>query len=73
MVHISVLGIDIAKQIFHLIGMDDSGTVILRKRCPRGVFMSFMTQMPPVVIGMETCGGHTTEHGASASMGIPCG
>jgi hypothetical protein len=36
MAHVSVLGIDIAKQIFHVVGMDDSGTVVLRKRC-RGV------------------------------------
>ena len=71
MAHMSVLSIDMAEQIVHLIGMDDSGTVVLRKRCPRGVFMSFMAQMPPVVIGMEACCGHTTGHGASASMGIP--
>jgi len=57
MAHMSVLGIDIAKQIFHLRGMDDSGTVVLRKRCPRRALMSFMAQMPPVVIGMEACGG----------------
>jgi hypothetical protein len=38
--HMSVLGIDMAKQIFHLRGMDDSGTVVLRKRCPRRALMS---------------------------------
>ena len=37
MTHVSVLGIDLAKQIFHVVGMDDTGTVVLRKRCPRGV------------------------------------
>jgi transposase len=57
MAHVSVLGIDIAKQIFHVVGMDDTGTVVLRKRCPRGALMSFIAQMPPVVIGMEACGG----------------
>jgi transposase len=57
MTHVRVLGIDIAKQIFHVVGMDDSGTVVLRKRCPRGALMSFIAQLPPVVIGMEVCGG----------------
>jgi transposase len=57
MAHVSVLGIDIAKQIFHVVGMDDTGTVVLRKRCPRGALMSFIAQMPPAVIGMEACGG----------------
>ena len=33
MAHMSVLGIDIAKQMFHLVGMDDSGPVVWRTRC----------------------------------------
>jgi hypothetical protein len=57
MIHVRVLGIDIAKQIFHIVGMDDTGTVVLRKRCPRAALLSFIAQMPPVVIGMEACGG----------------
>jgi transposase len=57
MPQISVLGIDIAKQIFHVVGLNDAGDVVLRKRLPRGALMSFMAQMPPVVIGMEACGG----------------
>jgi hypothetical protein len=32
----SVLGIDIAKLVFHIVGMDDAGAVILRKRLARG-------------------------------------
>ena len=57
MAHVRVLGIDIAKQIFHIVGMDDTGTVVLRKHCPRGALMSLIAQTPPVVIGMEACGG----------------
>ncbi len=29
---LSVLGIDIAKQVFHLVGMNEQGTILLRKR-----------------------------------------
>ena len=43
--------------IFHVVGLDDAGNVVLRKRCPRGALVPFMAQMPPVVIGMEACGG----------------
>jgi transposase len=57
MAHVRVLGIDIAKQIFHIVGTADTGTVVLRKRCSRAALMSFSAQMPPVVIGMEACGG----------------
>ena len=30
-----VLALDRAKQLFQVVGMDDTGTVVLRKRCPR--------------------------------------
>ena len=57
MAHVNVLGIDLAKQMFHVVGMDDTGTVVWRKRLPRSALMSFIAQMPPVVIGLEACGG----------------
>jgi hypothetical protein len=44
---ISVVGIDIAKRVFHVIGMDKGGTIILRKRLYRGEVMPFMAQLPP--------------------------
>ena len=34
MAHVSVLGMDMAQQMFPVVGMDDTGTVVLRKRCP---------------------------------------
>jgi hypothetical protein len=33
--HMSVLGIDIATLVFHVVGMDDTGAVVLRKRLAR--------------------------------------
>jgi transposase len=57
MPQVSVLGIDIAKQLFHVVGMDDTGTVVWRKRLTRGALMPFIAQLPPMVIGMEACGG----------------
>ena len=54
---ISVVGIDLAKRIFHVVGMDNTGRVVLRKRLTRGDLLSYITQLAPVVIGMEACGG----------------
>jgi transposase len=54
---LSVVGIDIAKRVFHVIGMDQRGTIILRKRLYRGEVVSFMAQLPRVTVGMEACGG----------------
>src|SRR5215471_4793578 len=53
----SVLGIDIAKRVFHAVGMDERGQIVLRKRLSRHDLMSFMAKLPPVRIGMEACGG----------------
>ena len=53
----NVLGIDIAKRVFHAVGMDDTGKVVLRKRLSRHDLMPFIAQLPPVLIGMEACGG----------------
>ncbi|MDQ3830967.1 MAG: IS110 family transposase [Candidatus Tectomicrobia bacterium] len=75
--HLRVLGSDIAKQIFHVVGMDDAGNVVLRKRLPRGALMSFIAQMPPVMIGMEACGGahywarRFREHGHTVKLMAP--
>jgi transposase len=54
---LSVVGIDIAKRIFHLVGTDDRGKVVRRKRLARGEVLSFMAQLPPVTVGIEACGG----------------
>ena len=54
---ISVVGIDIAKRVFHLVGTDKRGTVIMRKRLNRREVLSFMVHLPPVTVGMEACGG----------------
>jgi hypothetical protein len=53
----SALGIDIAKRVFHAVGMDERGKLVLRKRLSRHALMPFMAQLPPVLIGMEAGGG----------------
>src|SRR5262252_1558365 len=53
----SVLGIDIAKRLFHAIGMDERGTIVFRKRLSRHDLIPFIAKLPPVRIGIEACGG----------------
>jgi transposase len=47
----SVLGIDIAKLVFHVVGMDDTGAVALRKRLARSELLAFIANLPPLRIG----------------------
>src|SRR5919201_4923704 len=53
----SVLGIDIAKRLFHAVGMDERGKIVFRKRLSRHDLIPFIAKLPPVRIGMEACGG----------------
>ena len=70
MPQVSVLRIDIAKQLFHAVGMDDTGTIVWRKRLTRSALMPFIARIPPVVIGLEACGGAHYWARASVNMGI---
>jgi hypothetical protein len=53
----SVLGIDIAKCVLHVVGMDERGKSVLRKRLSRHNLLPFIAKPPPVLIGMEAGGG----------------
>ena len=53
---ISVIGIDIAKLVFHVVGMDDAGHVVPRKRLARSELRRFIATLPPLRIGMKACG-----------------
>jgi transposase len=52
-----VLGIDIAKRVFHAVGMDDRGNIVYRKRVSRHDLIPCIAKLPPVRIGIEACGG----------------
>ena len=52
-----VLGIDIAKRVFHAVGMDDRGNIVYRKRLSRHDLIPYIAQLPPVRIGIAACGG----------------
>ena len=53
----TVLGIDIAKNVFQLHGVNSEGKMSLKKRLSRNKFMEFVATLPPCLIGLEACGG----------------
>ncbi len=53
----SVVGIDIGKNSFHVVGQDDSGAVVLRQKWSRGQVEARLGNLPPCLIGMEACVG----------------
>jgi transposase len=54
---IATIGIDIGKNTFHVIGLDDKGAVILRHKLSRGQVYARLANIPPCLIGMEACVG----------------
>ena len=54
--NVTTLGIDLAKSIFQLHGVDDRGKVALQKRVTRSKLWETVAQLPSCVIGLEACG-----------------
>jgi len=54
---LAVLGIDLAKQSFQLHGVDANGNIVLTKKLSRNKLSQFIAQLPPCLIGIESCGG----------------
>jgi transposase len=53
---ITRVGLDIAKQVFQVHGVDERGKVVVRKQLPRAKVLLFFAQLPPCVVGIEACG-----------------
>ena len=57
MTTIRVIGIDLGKNTFHLIGHDYSGREVFRKKLNRQKLLQLLSVHEPVIIAMEACGG----------------
>jgi len=53
---ITTVGIDLAKDVFQVHGVDGKGKAILRKQLKRSHMASFFANLPPCLVGMEACG-----------------
>ena len=54
---ITLFGLDIAKKVFHVCGMNRAGRVLLRKRLYRNEVLAFFAQTGKCEIAIESCGG----------------
>ena len=55
--HVTTIGVDLAKNVFQIHGVDQCGKPVLKKRLSRTGFVQFMAKLPPCLVGMEVCGG----------------
>jgi len=54
---VATMGIDIGKNSFHVVGLDQRGAIVLRQKWSRGQIEARLAAMPPCLIGMEACVG----------------
>lgn len=54
---VTVMGIDIAKNVFQLHGINEKGEVVIKRQLKRSQMLRYFAQLPPCLIGMESCGG----------------
>jgi len=55
--NITAVGIDLAKNVFQVHGVDARGKTVLRKQLRRVQVAEFFVNLPPCLVGMEACGG----------------
>ncbi len=53
---VTTVGIDLAKNVFQVHGVDERGKTVLRKQLKRAQVVQFFANLAPCVIGMEACG-----------------
>jgi transposase len=52
---VSTIGVDLAKHVFQVHGVDEVGSAVLRRRLRRSEVLAFFARLGPTVVGMEAC------------------
>jgi transposase len=70
---ITTIGLDLAKTVFQVHGVDASGAVVVRKTLRRSQMLPFFPKLRPCLVGLEACG--TSHHWAREliKLGMTCG
>jgi len=54
---IRTIGIDLGKTVFHLVGVNARGEIVVRKKCSQTQLLRFTSNLRECLVGMEACGG----------------
>ena len=65
---VSTIGLDLAKNVFQVHGVDGSGRTLLRRQLRRGQVLPFFKKLPPCLVGIEACA--TGHHWAREIMAL---
>src|SRR5215475_3497709 len=56
MTTITTIGLDLAKKVFQVHGVDAEGKVVVARKLRRKEVLAFFAKLPPCLVGMEACG-----------------
>jgi transposase len=68
MEQVRTIGLDIAKNVFQVHGVDEAGVVVLRRQVRRRQVLSFFSKLPACLVGIEACA--TAHHWARELAGL---
>ena len=52
---VTTIGLDIAKSVFQVHGVDAAGQVVIRRKLKRRYVLAFFQKLPPCLVGIEAC------------------
>jgi transposase len=70
---VTTVGLDIAKSVFQVHGIDAEGAVLIQRKLPRSRLLPFFEKLPACLVGIEACATATTGRGSSRRWATRCG
>jgi transposase len=52
---VTTIGLDVAKSVFRIHGVDSGGQVVIRRQLKRRFVLTFFQRLPPCLVGIEAC------------------
>ena len=71
--NVRTIGIDLGKTVFHVVGLDQPGNVVVKRRPSRSQLLRQLANMPTCLIGMEACCGAIISAPLWWRKGMRCG
>ena len=68
---VTTIGLDIAKSVFQVHGIDAEGNVLIRRQLKRRYVLAFFQKLPPCLVGIEAAPRRIIGHANSRRSAIP--
>ena len=69
---VTTIGLDIAKSVFQVHGVDAAGQVLIRRQLKRRTVLAFFEKLPPCLVGIEASPRRTIGRASSKRLATPC-